>query len=210
MSFQLSTFSSSFMFTSTTTNTYSTLSTLSTLFADISVLSTNSMLMSTLIKDLSGNLSLLSTAISDISGASTPAEALNNLSMLIEPQPPLPPPILSIEELMNTSDFELQKEAVDKATVNAFMTPGYDVLKTMLKPWAKEGFPPSYPISSIDLEVPPVCADGVSRSITFYFEYLLGTSIATALQNVGTNTSGMSFSYSHDGTKTLTLHVSKC
>jgi hypothetical protein len=196
--------------TGTGTNSYSTLSTISTLFADISELSTNSMLMSTLIKDLSGNLSLLSTVISDISGATTPAEVLTNLSVLIEPQPPPPPPILSIEELMNTSDFELQKEREDKVIINAAVNPGYDKLKNMLKPWAKAGFEPGFELTSFNIIVPPVCADGAYRPLPYYFEYLLGVTIATALENMAANTTGMRFSFSHDGNSKITIHVTKC
>ena len=176
--------------------------------SDISGVTCLSTISNVVLQNLSDNLSLVSTIFSDISG-SNPNDIASMMSTLMN-QPPQPPPILSLDDLLNTVDYEVQKESADRLIVNAFMNPSYDALKTMLKPWAKAGFPTSFLISSIELNVPPVCADGVSRSLSFYFEYLLGVSIATALQNIATNTSGMSFTYSHDGSKKLNLHITKC
>ena len=176
--------------------------------SDISGVTCLSTISNVVLQNLSDNLSLVSTIFSDISG-SNPNDIASMMSTLMN-QPPQPPPILSLDDLLNTVDYEVQKETADRLIVNAFMNPSYDALKTMLKPWAKAGFPTSFLISSIELNVPPVCADGVSRSLSFYFEYLLGVSIATALQNIATNTSGMSFTYSHDGSKKLNLHITKC
>ena len=180
----------------------------STILSDISGVTSLSTISNAIITNLSDNLSLVSTIFSDISG-SNPNDIASMMSTLMN-KPPPPTPILSLDDLLNTVDYELQKEAADRVTVNSFISPGYDVLKTMLKPWAKAGFPTSFLISSIELNVPPVCADGVSRSLSFYFEYLLGVSIATALQNLATNTSGMSFSYSHNGSNRINLHITKC
>jgi len=180
----------------------------STILSDISGVTSLSTISNAIITNLSDNLSLVSTIFSDISG-SNPNDIASMMSTLMN-KPPPPPPILSLDDLLNTVDYELQKEANDRVIVNSFISPGYDVLKTMLKPWAKAGFPTSFLISSIELNVPPVCADGVSRSLSFYFEYLLGVSIATALQNLATNTSGMSFSYSHNGSNRINLHITKC
>ena len=181
---------------------------ISTIMSDISGVTCLSTISNVVLQNLSDNLSLVSTIFSDISG-SNPNDIASMMSTLMN-QPPQPPPILSLDDLLNTVDYEVQKETADRLIVNAFMNPSYDALKTMLKPWAKAGFPTSFLISSIELNVPPVCADGVSRSLSFYFEYLLGVSIATALQNIATNTSGMSFTYSHDGSKKLNLHITKC
>lgn len=180
----------------------------STILSDISGVTSLSTISNVIFQNLSDNLSMISTVFSDISGAQ-PNNITDMMSTLMN-RPPPPISILSLDDLQNTVDYELQKEAADRLIVNAFMNPSYDVLKTMLKPWAKAGFPASYLISSIDLDIPPVCADGVSRSLTFYFEYILKVPIATALQNLATTTSGMSFTYSHNGVKTLSLHVSKC
>ena len=181
---------------------------ISTIMSDISGVTCLSTISNVVLQNLSDNLSLVSTIFGDISG-SNPNDIASMMSTLMN-QPPQPPPILSLDDLLNTVDYEVQKESADRLIVNAFMNPSYDALKTMLKPWAKAGFPTSFLISSIELNVPPVCADGVSRSLSFYFEYLLGVSIATALQNIATNTSGMSFTYSHDGSKKLNLHITKC
>ena len=180
----------------------------STILSDISGVTSLSTISNVIIQKLSDNLSLISTVFSDISG-SNPNDIASIMSTMMN-QPPQPPPVLSLDDLLNTVDYEVQKEAADRVIVNAFMSPGYDILKTMLKPWAKAGFPTSFLISSIELKVPPICADGVTRSLSFYFEYLLGVPIATALQNMATNTTGMSFSYSHNGSNKINLHITKC
>ena len=180
----------------------------STIISDISGVTNLSTISNVIFQNLSDNLSLVSTVFSDISG-SNPNDIASMMSTLMN-QAPQPKPVLSLDDLLNTVDYELQKEAADRVIVNAFMSPGYDTLKTMLKPWAKAGFPTSFLISSIELNVPAVCADGVSRSLSFYFEYLLGVSIATALQNLATITSGMSFTYSHNGSNIINLHITKC
>jgi hypothetical protein len=180
----------------------------STIINDISGVTNLSTISNVIFQNLSDNLSMISTVFNDISGADH--NYITDMMSTLMNKPPPPISILSLDDLLNTVDYELQKEAEDRVIVNSFMSPGYDALKTMLKPWAKAGFPTSFLISSIELNVPPVCADGVSRSLSFYFEYLLGVSIATALQNLATNTSGMSFTYSHNGSNRINLHITKC
>jgi len=186
----------------------STLSTISNLLTDLSGLSSISVMTSTIVQDLSGNLTLMSTLLGNIIDITTPTGIIDAVNSLQLPLPSVQP-ILSLDDLVNSYELEIEKEAIDRATIASFMNPSYDGLKEMLKPWAKMGFPPGYSMSSISLVVPPVCADGVNRSLTFYFEYLLGVPISTALQTLASNTTGMSFTYSHDGYSTITLHISK-
>ena len=82
-------------------------------------------------------------------------------------------------------------------------------LKPKLYRWAAAGFPGGFIVDTISLTPPLVCSDGVSRSLTLYFEYLLGTPIATWLQNLETLTKGMMFTFSHNGTNNIVLHITK-
>ena len=186
----------------------STLSTISILLTDLSGVTSIPVMTSTIVQDLSGNLTLMSTLLGNIVDITTSAGIIDAINSLQLPLPSVQP-ILSLDDLVNSYELEIEKEAIDKANIATFINPSYDSLKDMLKPWAKMGFPPGYSMSSITLTVPPVCADGVNRSLTFYFEYLLGVPIATALQTLASNTTGMTFTYSHDGYSTITLHISK-
>ena len=180
----------------------------STIISDISGVTSLSTISNVIIQKLSDNLSLISTVFSDISG-SNPNDIASMMSTMMN-QPPQPPPIITLDDLLNTVDYELQKEAADRSIVNAVLNPSYDTLKTLLKPWTLGGFAPGFAITSFNLIVPPVCADGVYRSLTYYFEYLLGVPIATGLENMAAKTAGMRFSYSHDGNSKITIHISKC
>ena len=186
----------------------STLSTISSLLTDLSGVTSISVMTSTIVQDLSGNLSLMSTLLGNITDVTTTTGIIDAINSLQLPLPSVQP-ILSLDDLVNSYELEIEKEAIDRATIASFMNPSYDALKEMLKPWAKVGFPPGYSMSSVNLNVPTVCADGVSRSLTFYFEYLLGVPIATALETLAASTTGMIFTYSHDGNSTIALHVRK-
>jgi len=166
------------------------LSTLSTIITDIS--GTQEM-FSTLVGDLSGNIvtsTFTSTLIADLSGA------------------PIKVP-LSINDLLNSYEVTMVKETADRSAVAAFTTPSVEGLKPALYKWAAGGFIGGYPLSTLSLSPPALCSDGVNRTLTYYFEYLLGKPIATWLQELDDITDGMIFSFSHDGSSLITLHVSR-
>ena len=166
------------------------LSTLSTIITDIS--GTQDM-FSTLVGDLSGNIvtsTFTSTLVADLSGA------------------PIKVP-LSIADLLNSYEVTVVKETADRASVAAFTTPSIEGLKPALYKWAAGGFIGGYAVSTLSLAPPSLCTDGVNRTLTYYFEYLLGKPIATWLQGLEALTEGMMFTYSHDGMSLITLHVTR-
>jgi len=166
------------------------LSTLSTIITDIS--GTQEM-FSTLVGDLSGNTvtsTFTSTLIADLSGA------------------PIKSP-LSINDLLNSYEVTMVKETADRSAVAAFTAPSVEGLKPALYKWAAAGFPGGYAISTLSLAPPSLCTDGVNRTLTYYFEYLLGKPIATWLQELDDITDGMIFTFSHDGFSKITLHVTR-
>ena len=166
------------------------LSTLSTIITDIS--GTQEM-FSTLVGDLSGNTvtsTFTSTLIADLSGA------------------PIKSP-LSINDLLNSYEATVVKEAADRSAVSAFTAPSVEGLKPALYRWAAAGFPGGYAINTLSLSPPTLCTDGVNRALIYYFEYLLGKPIATWLQDLDDITDGMIFTFSHDGSSVITLHVTR-
>ena len=161
------------------------------------------------ITDLSGSIfqpeyvSTLSTSMSDLSGTSLMSTILVDLSGA-----PIKSP-LSINDLLNSYEATVVKEAADRSAVATFTTPSVEGLKPALYKWAAAGFPGGYPINTLSLSPPALCTDGVNRALTYYFEYLLGKPIADWLQALDDVTDGMIFTFSHDGVGTISLHVSR-
>jgi hypothetical protein len=116
---------------------------------------------------------------------------------------------ITFDDLLNSHAAITAKEDSDRSTVVTFTTVSADSLKPNLYRWAAAGFPGGFIVDTISLTPPSVCSDGVSRSLTLYFEYLLGTPIATWLQNLETLTKGMMFTFSHNGTNNIVLHITK-
>jgi hypothetical protein len=116
---------------------------------------------------------------------------------------------ITIDDLLNSHAVTTAKEDSDRSAVVTFTTVSADSLKPNLYKWAAAGFPGGFIVDTISLTPPPVCSDGITRSLTLYFEYLLGTPIATWLQNLETLTKGMMFTFSHNGTSNIVLHVTK-
>ena len=165
--------------------------------------------ISTVIADLSGSilqpeyLSTLSTSISDLSGTSLMSTILADLSGA-----PIKIP-LSINDLLNSYEATLVKEATDRSAVASFTAPSVEGLKPALYKWAAAGFPGGHKINTLSIAPPILCVDGVNRTLTYYFEYLLGKSITDWLQALDDITDGMIFTFSHDGVGTISLHVSR-
>jgi hypothetical protein len=161
------------------------------------------------ITDLSGSLfqpeyvSTLSTSMSDLSGTSLMSTILADLSGA-----PIKIP-LSINDLLNSYEATIVKEASDRSAVTIFTEPSVDSLKPALYKWAAAGFPGGHTINTISIAPPTVCSDGVNRKLTYYFEWLLGKPIADWLQALDDVTDGMIFTFSHDGVGTISLHVSR-
>lgn len=165
--------------------------------------------ISTVIADLSGSilqpeyLSTLSTSISDLSGTSLISTLVADLSGA-----PINIP-LSINDLLNSYEATMVKEAADRSAVASFTTPSVEGLKPALYKWAAAGFPGGHTINTLSIAPPAVCSDGVNRTLTYYFEYLLGKPIADWLQALDDVTDGMIFTFSHNGVGTISLHVSR-
>jgi hypothetical protein len=119
------------------------------------------------------------------------------------------PPPLSITDLMNSYEMKVAKEAADRAAVTTFTTLSVDGLKPALYKWAATGFSAGYVVNTLSISPPDLCIDGVSRSLTYYFEYLIGNSIQSWLQGLEGLTHGMMFTFSHDGSNTILLHVTR-
>ena len=84
-----------------------------------------------------------------------------------------------------------------------------DSIKPKLYIWASIGFPSSYMVSTFELTAPATCSDGVRRTHLEYFEYLINGKINDWLNSMNAKTSGMYFTFSHNGYSCINLHISK-
>jgi len=115
----------------------------------------------------------------------------------------------SIEDLINSVDVVLSKETTDRASVLSFVNMPIDSIKPKLYIWASIGFPSSYMVSTFELTAPSACSDGVRRTHVEYFEYLMNGKMNNWLNSMNAKTSGMYFTFSHNGYSCINLHISK-
>jgi len=161
-------------------------------------------LISTIMSDETDHLSTLSISITDISGTQ---EIFSTIIGDLSGAPIKIP--LSINDLLNSYEATLVKEAADRSSVATFTAPSVEGLKPELYKWAAAGFPSSYAISKLLLSPPTVCSDGVNRTLLHYFEWLFGKPIADWLHSLDEITDGMIFMFSHNGSNKITLHVTR-
>lgn len=89
---------------------------------------------------------------------------------------PAPAPI-SITDLLSDVEVLQQKEAADKAALDAIGASSHDSLRPKLVAWALAGFPNAYTLVEVTVTPPPQCSDGVARDLTSYITFCSGKSI---------------------------------
>jgi hypothetical protein len=123
--------------------------------------------------------------------------------------PTEPPNIITLEELMQSYDVTLAKEAVDRQSLSGLIHPMRDQYRPQLFQWASAAFPPAFIVQSFDITPPNICSDGVSRDSMAYLQFLLNpTTFDSVLDNIRTLMPGIGISFSFLG-NTLRIHVSK-
>jgi hypothetical protein len=115
----------------------------------------------------------------------------------------------SIDDLINSQEMIITKENTDRTSALAFVNTSIDSIKPHLYKWASLNFPGLYCVSTLTLNPPSVCADGVARSLVDYYLYLINMTIAEWLASMDAKTSGMHFTFSHDGTSNINLHITR-
>lgn len=94
---------------------------------------------------------------------------------------PAPTPTLTLDDILTTREVLLQREAADKAKLEAISAMSLEELRTKLIGWAVAGFPNNYVIQTLSIAPPTACSDGVSRSLTEYIEFCSGKTFADHL-----------------------------
>jgi hypothetical protein len=97
-----------------------------------------------------------------------------SIDMLTPPPPPAP---ISITDLLSDVEVLQQKEAADKASLDAIGTSTHESLRPKLVTWALAGFPNAYALMEVTVNPPPQCSDGVVRGLTDYIVFCSGKTI---------------------------------
>lgn len=113
--------------------------------------------------DVSGQVLDISGLLFDVSG--------NEMYMS---SAPLPPPQITLADILAASEVVTQKEAQDKAMLESIGTISFETLRVTLIQWAKAGFPNASPLYSVGITPPETCSDGVRRSLSDYVPFVTG------------------------------------
>ena len=118
------------------------------------------------------------------------------------------PTIVTMEELMASHAVIVEKESVDRTSLNALVNPTREQYRPQLFQWAAAGFPGIYVVQSFSVTPPDLCADGVRRDVNAYINYLTGTDMGTIVANIQALVTGIVVSFSFEG-NSVRIHVSK-
>ena len=102
----------------------------------------------------------------------------------------------------------VEKESVDRASLNALVNPTREQYRPHLFQWAAAGFPGIYVVQSFSVSPPDLCADGVRRDVNAYINYLTGTDMGAIVANIQSLVTGIVVSFSFEG-NSVRIHVSK-
>lgn len=97
------------------------------------------------------------------------------------PTGPSAPPTLTLADIVAAQEVLVQREANDKSKLESVGAISINELRTKLIGWAVAGFPNNYVIHTLDITPPPLCSDGVARSLPEYIQFCSGKSFADLL-----------------------------
>ena len=89
-----------------------------------------------------------------------------------------PPDILTMADILGEQSVLIAKEQADGAAIRSFGTASVLGLKPVFVEWASKGFPDNYPLLTVQVTPPPVCSDGVVRSLPDYIVFCAGNPLS--------------------------------
>jgi len=108
--------------------------------------------------------------------------------------------IVSLDDILEEANTYLTTENNNKHMLQNL---NYDLLKTNIITWAKQGFSDSYPVYQLPVTLPPGdptqlirCSDGGLRNIWEYIEFFLGSSMQSVIDEIHAKLDGITLTYS--------------
>ncbi len=91
--------------------------------------------------------------------------------------PPPPPDVLTLSDLLSDQSVVVSKEQADKTLLDTIGIQTVSNLRPKLVEWVLKGYPPAFPILSLDIHPPACCSDGVTRELADYIQFCSGKTI---------------------------------
>jgi hypothetical protein len=121
---------------------------------------------------------------------------------------PLPPPKITIADILASQEVILQTEASHKALLDGIGQMDLTTLRNKLVLWGTAGFPNVYVIHEVAIAPPPVCSDGVSRDLASYITFCSGKTIQEHIALLQDLVDDIAVSFSYTGSS-VQIVVSK-
>ena len=119
-------------------------------------------------------------------------------------------PDITLEGILSSRDFVLQKESRDKDVVEAIPFIGTDSLYPRLVEWASHECPDNFAIYTVTIIPPNYCSDGVERTFIDYLNYLCSTgNYLDLIAKLQTRFKDTKLSAVYEG-NTISVVISKC
>jgi hypothetical protein len=129
----------------------------------------------------------------------SPLPDLNNP----EPTGPAPLPTISIQDILGSVEVVQNREAGDKAKLEAIGLISFETLRASLLQWANRGFPNAYTIYEVPMTAPNVCSDGVTRSLPDYIVFCSGKTINEHVDVLQQRLVDITLSFAYSGSAIL-------
>ncbi len=124
------------------------------------------------------------------------------------PSEPAPLPTISIQDILGSVEVSQNREAEDKAKLEAIGVISFETLRSSLLQWATKGFPNAYTIYEVPMVAPALCSDGVARSLPDYIVFCSGKTINEHVDVLQQRLIDITVSYAYTGS-TILIVVSK-
>lgn len=121
---------------------------------------------------------------------------------------PLPPPKITVADILASQEVLVQTEATHKALVDGISQMDITSLRNKLVLWGTLGFPNVYVIHEVAILPPACCSDGVSRDLANYITFCSGKTIQEHIALLQELVADIDVSFSYTGT-TIQIVVSK-
>ena len=121
---------------------------------------------------------------------------------------PLPPPKITVADILASQEVLVQTEATHKALVDGISQMDITSLRNKLIVWGTLGFPNVYVIHDVALSPPPRCSDGVSRDLANYITFCSGKTLQEHIALLQELVADIDVSFSYTGTS-IQIVVSK-
>ena len=135
----------------------------------------------------------------DVSGSWMMSNAMDVSGMWMMDDTQTTPEILTMADILGEQTVLIAKEQADGTALRSIGTASVLGLKPVFVEWASKGFPDNYPLLTVQVTPPPLCSDGVVRSLPDYIEYCAGQSLSSLIDQLQAKLPDIRVSYANLG-----------